>query len=234
MRTNKQQHSVPHSPTSPNSFNNRFHSLSSFCSSSTTSLTMQTAIQPLAPPHYTPQQSHRPQYHPHKPITSTMTRPPATAGATLPLPLPTPPVARKRKRPPQYSVSYSEVQEVDTNGKLREVIVIEDTPPPPATISPAVSSSTGVGGYSASMQPPIFGALVRTRAQRAAEAQALGTSTSSSGLSGPVLKKRKREIEPVTSTKRPPVGTTKYAQTFSNGKTWPNGNTAVEDVSSNA
>lgn len=163
-----------------------------------------------------------------------MTRPPATAGATLPLPLPTPPVARKRKRPPQYSVSYSEVQEVDTNGKLREVIVIEDTPPPPATISPAVSSSTGVGGYSASMQPPIFGAPVRTRAQRAAEAQALGTSTSSSGLSGPVLKKRKREIEPVTSTKRPPVGTTKYAQTFSNGKTWPNGNTAVEDVSSNA
>ncbi|KAF8896243.1 kinase-like domain-containing protein [Infundibulicybe gibba] len=46
--------------------------------------------------------------------------------------MPTPPVAtRKRKRAHQYTVSYSEVQEVDNDGRLREVIVIEDTPPQP-------------------------------------------------------------------------------------------------------
>lgn len=103
--------------------------------------------------------------------------------------MPTPPVtARKRKRAHQYTVSYSEVQELDSDGKLREVIVIEDTPPPP-TMSPA---TTHTGAFSASYQPPIYSAPIRTRARAAAEAQAL-SSTSSSAIVAPAPKKRKRE-----------------------------------------
>jgi len=103
--------------------------------------------------------------------------------------MPTPPVtARKRKRAHQYTVSYSEVQEFDSDGRLREVIVIEDTPPPP-TMSPA---TTNTGAFSASYQPPIYSAPIRTRARAAAEAQAL-SSTSSSAIVAPAPKKRKRE-----------------------------------------
>lgn len=105
--------------------------------------------------------------------------------------MPTPPGAtRKRKRAHQYTVSYSEVQEVDSNGHLREVIVIDDTPPPP-TISP---STTHNGAYSASYQPPYIGAPVRTRARAAAEAQAQAQSASSSSvMTAPAPKKRKRD-----------------------------------------
>ncbi|KAF8150784.1 CMGC/CLK protein kinase [Crassisporium funariophilum] len=104
--------------------------------------------------------------------------------------MPTPPVAtRKRKRAHQYTVSYSEVQELDSDGRLREVIVIDDTPPPPPTISP---STTHNGGYSASYQPPMYSAPIRTRARAAAEAQALSAS-SSSIMTAPAPKKRKRE-----------------------------------------
>ncbi|KAF8223105.1 kinase-like protein [Tricholoma matsutake] len=103
--------------------------------------------------------------------------------------MPTPPVtARKRKRAHQYTVSYSEVQELDSDGRLREVIVIEDTPPPP-TMSPA---TTNTGAFSASYQPPIYSAPIRTRARAAAEAQIL-SSTSSSAIVAPAPKKRKRE-----------------------------------------
>jgi len=115
--------------------------------------------------------------------------------------LPTPPIAsRKRKRAHQYTVSYSEVQEVDSNGRLREVIVIEDSPPP--TISP---SATHNGVYSASYQPPIYNAPIRTRARAAAEAQALSAG-SSSILTAPAPKKRKRDhIQEVRApnTKKP-------------------------------
>lgn len=101
----------------------------------------------------------------------------------------TPPVAtRKRKRAHQYTVSYSEVQEVDSDGRLREVIVIDDTPPPP-TMSPA---TTHTGAFSASYQPPMYSAPIRTRARAAAEAQALSAS-SSSVITAPAPKKRKRE-----------------------------------------
>ncbi|TFK27188.1 CMGC/CLK protein kinase [Coprinopsis marcescibilis] len=98
-----------------------------------------------------------------------------------------PVVTRKRKRAHQYTVSYSEVQEVDSSGKVREVIVIEDTPPPP-TLSPATTHNAG---YSASYQPPAL-APIRTRARAAAEAQA-ASSGSSSVLTAPAPKKRKRD-----------------------------------------
>lgn len=104
--------------------------------------------------------------------------------------LPTPPVAtRKRKRAHQYTVSYSEVQEVDSDGRLREVIVIEDTPPPPTTMSPSVTNNA----FSASYQPPLYSAPIRTRARAAAEAQALSATASSSAVVAPPAKKRKRE-----------------------------------------
>lgn len=108
-----------------------------------------------------------------------------------PIVMPTPPVtSRKRKRPHQYTVSYSEVQEVDEEGRVREVIVIEDTPPPPSTISPA---TTHTNVFSASYQPPMYSAPIRTRARAAAEAQTLSASTSSAAIVAPAPKKRKRE-----------------------------------------
>jgi dual-specificity kinase len=105
--------------------------------------------------------------------------------------MPTPPVStRKRKRAHQYTVSYSEVQELDSDGKLREVIVIEDTPPPP-TISPA---TTYHNGCSVAYQPPVYSAPIRTRARAAAEAQALSASTSLAALVVPTTKKRKKDF----------------------------------------
>ncbi|CCM04982.1 uncharacterized protein FIBRA_07180 [Fibroporia radiculosa] len=102
--------------------------------------------------------------------------------------MPTPPVAtRKRKRAHQYTVSYSEVQEVDSAGKVRDVIVIEDTPPP-STISPSTTHM-----YSSSYQPPVYSAPIRTRARAAAEAQALSASTSSLTVGVPAAKKRRRD-----------------------------------------
>lgn len=98
-----------------------------------------------------------------------------------------PVTTRKRKRPQQLAINYSEVQEVDSDGRLREVIVIEDTPPPP-TQSPATTHN---GGYSASYQPPAL-APIRTRARAAAEAQAM-SSSSSSVLTAPAPKRRKRD-----------------------------------------
>jgi hypothetical protein len=115
-----------------------------------------------------------------------------------------PPMAsRKRKRAHQYTVSYSEVQEVDSDGRLREVIVIEDTPPP--TISP---STTHNAAYSTSYQPPIYSAPIRTRARAAAEAQALSAS-SSSILTAPAPKKRKRDLHDevrAPTAKKPALG----------------------------
>ncbi|EJD06631.1 CMGC/CLK protein kinase [Fomitiporia mediterranea MF3/22] len=195
---------------------------------------MQAAIQQLPSSHYAPQLSHRAQYLPVRTaINGTVTRTAATNG--LPIPVPTPPVSRKRKRPPaNYSVSYSEVQEVDDDGKLREVIVIEDTPPPPATISPAYTTSTSNGAYSVSMQSPIYGAPVRTRARAAEEAQLLSASTSSSsgGITVPALKRRRREPElsKVVQAKKA-ASNTKYAQTqAANGRVWANGATTTTTV----
>lgn len=118
----------------------------------------------------------------------------------------TPPMtSRKRKRAHQYTVSYSEVQEVDSDGRLREVIVIEDTPPPPPTISP---STTHNAAFSASYQPPVYSAPIRTRARAAAEAQALSAS-SSSVFTAPAPKKRKRDLHEevrAPTVKKPAVG----------------------------
>lgn len=111
-----------------------------------------------------------------------------SASAAGPSVLPTPPVAsRKRKRAHQYTVSYSEVQETDSDGRIRDVIVIEDTPPP--TMSPA---TTHGGGFSVPYQPPVFSMPIRTRARAAAEAQAISASSSTSGIAPPP-KKRKRD-----------------------------------------
>ncbi|GBE88243.1 Dual specificity protein kinase lkh1 [Sparassis crispa] len=110
---------------------------------------------------------------------------------TNPAAIPTPPIApRKRKRPQQYTVNYSEVQEVDSTGQVREVIIIEDTPPPP-TASPASTAHTQI--YSASYQPPVYSAHPRTRARAAAEAAQLSASTSSALTAQPAAKKRKRD-----------------------------------------
>lgn len=144
---------------------------------------------------------------------------------------PTPPVAtRKRKRPHQYTVSYSEVQEVDSDGRLREVIVIDDTPPPPPTISPA---TTYTNGYSASYQPPQFSAPIRTRARAAAEAQALSASTSSAGAAPPAPKKRKRDPadDPRATVTKKTVASTQQQQhqNLTATKSWASGSAAATD-----
>jgi dual-specificity kinase len=128
---------------------------------------------------------------------------------------------RKRKRAHQFTVSYSEVQEVDSDGQLREVIVIEDTPPP--TISPA---TTHTNAYSASYQPPLYSAPIRTRARAAAEA-ALFTG-SSSALIPPPVKKRKRDLvdEPRLSA---PKRAAHHAQTLTATKSWASGSGPVTD-----
>lgn len=102
---------------------------------------------------------------------------------------------RKRRRLTQ--VSYSEVKELDSEGNLREVIVIEDTPPPSvsATASASVVGGMGTGSIDNFMPPR------RTRAQVAAAAKAAMSAAVANGVdssSGSVIthsinKKRKRE-----------------------------------------
>lgn len=140
----------------------------------------------------------------------------------------TPPIpTRKRKRAHQYTVSYSEVQEVDASGTLREVIVIDDTPPPPPTISP---STTHNPAYSASYQPPIYTAPIRTRARAAAEAQALSAS-SSSAATAPAPKKRKRDHREevrAPAAKKPAVAST-HTQAVIPATSWESRSAAATD-----
>ena len=179
---------------------------------------MQTALHRQLPPML-------PQYLPQ---SSSLNGP-----RTLPNPtvMPTPPVtSRKRKRAHQYTVSYSEVQEVDEEGRVREVIVIEDTPPPPpSTISPA---TTHTNVFSASYQPPVYSAPIRTRARAAAEAQTLSSSTSSAAIVAPAPKKRKREPADDSRgilTKK--TAATLQQQPVASTKSWASGSgTATADV----
>jgi dual-specificity kinase len=139
----------------------------------------------------------------------------------------TPPVAtRKRKRAHQYTVNYSEVQEVDSDGRLREVIVIDDTPPPP-TMSPA---TTHTGAFSASYQPPVYSAPIRTRARAAAEAHALSAS-SSSAVTAPAPKRRKREhpeeVRAPAVKKLAPSG--QQSQQVAQTKSWDSRSAAATD-----
>lgn len=179
--------------------------------SSTTTQTMQAAVH-LAPPLLS-QYAH-----------TALNRAPNSNPSAMP----TPPVpTRKRKRAHQYTVSYSEVQEVDTSGRLREVIVIEDTPPP-STVSPA---TTHTHLYSASYQPPVYSAPIRTRARAAAEAQALSASTSS--IVAPPPKKRKREqVELAGAVAKKPATNGHVQNVASTNKSWASGSgAAAEDVS---
>ncbi|KAJ3821424.1 kinase-like domain-containing protein, partial [Lentinula raphanica] len=132
------------------------------------------------------------------------------------------------KRVQQYTVSYSEVQETDSDGRVRDVIVIEDTPPP--TLSPA---TTHGGGYSAPYQPPVFSAPIRTRARAAAEAQALSASTSASGIAPPP-KKRKRD--PADESRTLPAKKAALShqtqQTVTQTKSWGSRSAAATDETS--
>lgn len=150
-----------------------------------------------------------------------------SAPNTHPTAMHTPPVAtRKRKRAHQYTVSYSEVQEVDSAGRLREVIVIEDTPPP-STVSPSTTHM-----LSASYQPPIYSAPIRTRARAAAEAQASSSSASSALLPPPPpAKKRKRDPVDVAGTPAKKPAVNGHLQPSSTNKSWATGSgTATDDV----
>ena len=156
------------------------------------------------------------------PMLSSYARQPMN-GVSTSNALPTPPVAsRKRKRAHQYTVSYSEVQEIDREGVTREVIVIEDTPPP-STASPATSRTQA---YSTSYQPPVYSAPVRTRARAAAEAQGNLSANTSTAILPPPPKKRKREVADGTprSAKKP---ITNGVPTSTTSKQWASTNGAV-------
>lgn len=120
---------------------------------------------------------HLPMHHMYR---STMSGITVTTNETA-----TPSAPRKRKRTNQntYPISWSEVKEVDPHGRTREVIVIEDTPPP-TPHSPTTSIRSAVYSTGSSYIPPI-----RTRAQAAAAA----VNTGSASAAAPPTKKRKRE-----------------------------------------
>ena len=120
--------------------------------------------------------------------------PPNNIGA-----MPTPPVTARKLKRQQFTVTYSEVQEVDDSGRLREVIVIDDSPPPP-TLSPATSAHTK---FSVSHQPSVLSSSIRTRAQAAAEAQGL-SSSSVSTAAGPAPKRRRRDPQE-SAVRAPPA-----------------------------
>ncbi|KAJ8468431.1 hypothetical protein ONZ51_g9649 [Trametes cubensis] len=145
--------------------------------------------------------------------------------------MPTPPVtARKRKR--QQYIAYSEVQEVDSSGKVREVIVIDDTPPP-STVSPA---TTHTAMYSASYQPPVYSAPIRTRARAAAEAQALSASTSSTAaVTAPAPKKRKRDAaDDVGTVAKKTIPSSQLPNNITSVKAYPSGSGTIADDASKA
>lgn len=134
---------------------------------------------------------------------------------------------RKRKRPAQ--VSYSEVQEVDAHGRLKNVIIIEDTPPPTASATASTSVINGMAGSMSTYMPPI-----RTRAQAAAAKAALsyvnnGAGSSTSSFVAPPPKKRKREF---ADEPGPSNGVHAKKTHFGNAaKPWPTGSGAVTGVS---
>jgi hypothetical protein len=110
---------------------------------------------------------------------------------------------RKRKRPlHQPLVNYRSEQEIDSAGRIREVIVIDDTPPPQST--PSTVNDVTIPITSSSVASLSNG--VRTRAQVAA---ANGTSSMynhprqsnsiSTAVSVPAAKRRRKD-DPVAST----------------------------------
>ncbi|EIN09846.1 CMGC/CLK protein kinase [Punctularia strigosozonata HHB-11173 SS5] len=173
---------------------------------------MHTAVQPL-PAQMLPQYP-RPPLH----VNAGRNPPPAVLtpaqGNTV----------RKRKRPTHYSVSYSEVKEVDNEGKLRDVIVIEDTPPPP-TASPATTRASLK--FSTSYQPTQLSGPIRTRARAAAEAQALSASTSTSTVIAPPAKKRKRDYPTPSSASK--AGPSSQQHAVSTTKSWASGSGQTVD-----
>lgn len=164
------------------------------------------------------------------PLLSQYAHPALNRGLNNPGIMPTPPVpTRKRKRAIQYSVNYSEVQEVDNSGRMREVIVIEDTPPaPPSTVSSPASSHNHL--YSASYQPPTYSAQIRTRARAAAEAQALSASTSAN-VAPPPKKRRREQLDLAGAVAKKSVANGHLQNVANTNKSWASGSGAtVDDV----
>jgi hypothetical protein len=134
------------------------------------------------------------------------------------MPTPPAPTARKRKRATNYSVAYSEIKEFDAAGQARDVIVIEDTPPP-ATASPATSRASKA--FSTSYQPTSLAGPVRTRARAAREAQAMSANSSSSTIiAPPPLKKRKRETDTVGGSAKKPATNAYPPYPVATSKSW--------------
>lgn len=100
----------------------------------------------------------------------------------------TPQLTRKRRRVNQspLSVTWNEIKEVGKDGRERDVIVIEDTPPPTTVHSPTASIPSVTYTNGSTYIPPI-----RTRAQAAAAA--INTAAAYSVAGPSTIKKRKRD-----------------------------------------
>ncbi|KAG8925709.1 dual specificity protein kinase kns1 [Tulasnella sp. 419] len=100
---------------------------------------------------------------------------------------------RKRAQQPQPLVHYRSEQHVDHMGRIREVIVIEDTPPPGQLQPPSHPLPPGL----ATPVSSVYSNGVRTRAQAAAAATAHQPESSVTGsvpIIPPPNKRRKKEV----------------------------------------
>jgi dual-specificity kinase len=161
-----------------------------------------------------------------RPSQTTMAR----TGTLTAMPTPPSQAPRKRKRATNYTVAYSEIKEYDATGLARDVIVIEDSPPP-ATASPATTRNSKA--YSTSYQPTSLSGPVRTRARAALEALAMSasSSTSTSTIHAPPQKKRKRDVgDDVTSSAKKPATFNPYPPPPPKPSDWPSTTATLVEV----
>lgn len=111
-----------------------------------------------------------------------------------------PPPTLKRKRP--VTTAYRSETTVDSAGRTREVIVIDDdSPTPQPTQAGTLSATPGTHSASAALANHYAAHGVRTRAQAAAEASGSASASSSqrAPAAPPAAKRRRKETGPVAS-----------------------------------
>ncbi|KIM69887.1 hypothetical protein SCLCIDRAFT_18920 [Scleroderma citrinum Foug A] len=130
----------------------------------------------------------------------------------------------------QFS-SYSEVQEVDNHGHVCEVIVIDDTPPPPTTEPPATHNPPRYHPDYLQISPP---SSIRTRAHTFSESQALAAFTAPTVQVAPAQKKRKQDQadEPRGTITKKPAPHLQPQVSIPSTKSWASGS-ATTDLRNN-
>lgn len=150
---------------------------------------MQVASPPFEPHRHHPAYVMNSLHRDHQPIYQSAAQPTPSSASN----------SRKRKRIPQLPpVRYHTEREYDGRGELREILVIEDTPPPQLLATP-VPSGTGLTPSISTIFSSSSAAGVRTRAQAAAAASQndslppIQPPASSVNGAAPPAKRRKKE-----------------------------------------